>query len=121
MSDSDEEMLVETDPGGPAMQARSLIIQKLKTQQGEARWAGPVQLPLLLKYMHISAWPYTSAQLVGSATNFTRRGQSSVGWLLRLWCVGAKRIVLWGDELQRMASITPHPSLAAHTWGCTAH
>ena len=52
------------------------------------------------------------------AAKFRQKGsESTVAWLLRQWDIGVDGILLTGDELKHMSSVTTHPSLRERIHG----
>lgn len=89
-------------------QALQVIVQKLKKQQEHPEGQDPRNLPLPLKYLHASAHPCTLVELVELAAKFhQKRSESIARWLLCLWDTGADGIILSGDELILMSSVSP--------------
>ena len=55
--------------------------------------------------------PTHPVNLLELAAKFRQKGSESItGWLLWLWDIGTDGILLTGDELKHMSSVTIHPS-----------
>ena len=64
--------------------------------------------------------PYTQDEPVDMSVRYRQKPSKPLPqWLLRLWAMGVKNIVMSGSEMGRLASLTTHPSL--RQWLQSAH
>lgn len=83
ITSSDSEVEVE---GDNIIEARSVMIQKLKTQQEWPEWADPDLFPTPERFVHTARRPYTLMKLVKLESKFKQKMKENIlAWLLHLW------------------------------------
>ena len=93
--------------------AHPVVIQKMKSQQPMAPGGNPVGPDQIVQ--HTTYCPYMQAKLVDLEKQFQQLPREPlVVWLLCLWDLGVDSITCTDHEMEKLVSITTHPSL--HQW-----